>query len=54
MLIVTQLVKQPVYGTRRFITVLTEASQWTIMSQLNPIRFIDSYLPKVCRVVQIT
>jgi hypothetical protein len=32
------------YGTQRFITVLTKARQWT---QPNPVRPIDPYLPKV-------
>jgi hypothetical protein len=36
------------YGIRGIITVFTKARQWTLsLDQLNPVRPIDLYLPKV-------
>jgi hypothetical protein len=32
------------HGTRRFITMFTRAFYWTILSQIDPIHTIPSYL----------
>jgi hypothetical protein len=48
-LIVAQLANEFTYfyGTRNLITVLTRARHWTILSQMNTILILTSYLFKI-------